>query len=57
MKPVIDMKKCSKCLYCIAYCPQNAIKFVSNKLKIDYEKCNRCFICLRECPEKAISED
>lgn len=56
-KPVIDMKKCTKCLACVAFCPENTIKVQNNGPLIDYSSCTGCLVCLRECPYSAIIEE
>lgn len=51
LRPVIDYKKCTKCMLCWLYCPDNSI---SDKIEVDYDYCKGCGICARECPVKAI---
>lgn len=51
-KPVIDYNKCTKCMLCWLYCPDNAI---DEKIKVDYDYCKGCGICAKECPVKAIN--
>ncbi len=51
-RPVIDEKKCTKCMICWTYCPDNAI---STDIKFDYEYCKGCAICAKNCPVKCIT--
>jgi pyruvate ferredoxin oxidoreductase delta subunit len=54
-RPVVDEKKCINCAFCVAYCPENAIKFRNGKrTKIDLDYCKGCGICAQICPVKAI---
>lgn len=53
-KPILDEKKCVKCLICWIYCPEPAIIRVNDGIKIDYEFCKGCGICATECPVNAI---
>jgi len=55
-KPVRDVKKCTNCLICWMYCPENCIMVKNGKIqKIDYDYCKGCGICATECPMKCIS--
>lgn len=58
-RPVIDKKKCIKCLRCINSCPvrPRAIECKNKKKapKYDYKACIRCFCCHEVCPANAIS--
>ena len=56
-KPVIDMKKCTKCMICVAVCPENTITVAKEAPLIEYPSCTGCLICLRECPYSAIAEE
>ena len=52
-KPIHDSAKCINCLFCWAYCPDNAIIVKDGKVVgIDYEHCKGCGICEHECPVK-----
>ncbi len=56
-KPVVDYSKCTKCGWCIVYCPEPCIQFDATKegkIAIDYDFCKGCGICAEECPVKAI---
>lgn len=55
MKPIRDIKKCTNCMICWMYCPENCIVAKNGKLqKIDLDFCKGCGICATECPFKAI---
>jgi len=55
LRPVINHEKCTKCLLCWIYCPDNAIiRHEDNSVDINYDYCKGCGICARECPVKAI---
>jgi pyruvate ferredoxin oxidoreductase delta subunit len=54
-KPILDKKKCVKCLRCWIYCPEATV--VRNKddtIDIDYVYCKGCGICANVCNVKAI---
>lgn len=54
-RPKLDLKKCSHCLICVNFCPEDAIKAKEGKIShIDYKYCKGCGICAKECPQKAI---
>ena len=56
IRPVLDLKKCIKCLICWVYCPDDAIKRLEDDyVSIDYYHCKGCGICATECPTKAIT--
>lgn len=53
IRPVWDKDKCSHCLFCWVYCPDNAIMVEDGKVVgIDYRYCKGCGICAQECPAK-----
>lgn len=54
--PVIDIKKCTKCMQCAIYCPDSAIHWDPKKgdIEFDLNFCKGCGICANECPTKAI---
>lgn len=54
-KPIIDLDKCTGCLFCWIYCPEPSINQVNKKVEIDYDYCKGCGICAEECPVKAIN--
>jgi pyruvate ferredoxin oxidoreductase delta subunit len=55
--PVRDLEKCTKCLMCVLYCPDGAIRWRPDlgKIEFDYNYCKGCGICANECPTKAIT--
>lgn len=53
LQPILDMNKCTKCMFCYIYCPDGAIN--PEDLGVDYDHCKGCGICARECPVKAIT--
>ena len=55
LRPVIDYKKCVRCLLCWLYCPEMAVHWTGEKVVIDYDFCKGCGICAHECPVKAIA--
>ncbi len=54
LKPVVDMNKCVKCMLCWIFCPDMAIIWDGEEIKINYDYCKGCGICAHECPVKAI---
>jgi len=55
-RPVMNKKKCTKCLSCWLYCPEGAVKLTKQDApKIDLNYCKGCGICAEECPVKAIT--
>ena len=53
--PDIDKEKCSNCLLCYIYCPENCVELNDVKVKeIDLDYCKGCGICAVECPKSAI---
>jgi pyruvate ferredoxin oxidoreductase delta subunit len=56
--PVRDNEACIDCLFCWAYCPDEAVLQVGGSVKgqpIDMEHCKGCTICARVCPKDCIS--
>lgn len=52
-RPVFDAEKCTHCLFCFIYCPDDAIVVKDNKMTgFDYAHCKGCGICAAECPDK-----
>ncbi|HOL36025.1 MAG TPA: DUF362 domain-containing protein [bacterium] len=49
--PVINHKKCIRCMECFNICPAKAI---SKDLKIDRKKCINCLCCFEVCQHRAI---
>jgi 2-oxoacid:acceptor oxidoreductase delta subunit (pyruvate/2-ketoisovalerate family) len=57
-RPVIDQHACTRCLICLAYCPDSAITLNSEGYPvIDYDNCKGCLICQHECPIRCIHEE
>lgn len=55
LRPVINIKRCSRCGLCETYCPDGAIRFDGDgSPTIDYGHCKGCMICLVQCPLHAI---
>ena len=55
-RPIIDMEKCSHCMFCWLFCPEGAIQVKDEKfVGIDLDHCKGCGICAHECPRKAIT--
>lgn len=56
-RPIFYPDRCTHCLICWVYCPDNSIIVKDGKITgIDYDFCKGCGICSEECPlkEKAI---
>ncbi len=55
-RPVIDHKKCIKCLFCWLYCPDESIAITrEGEFEVDLDYCKGCGICAKECPKEAIT--
>jgi ferredoxin len=52
--PVIDLRKCTRCLKCVKDCPSNAITIETGEIS---ETCIHCGHCVAICPEMAVSPD
>lgn len=48
--------KCIGCLSCVSVCPNTALSFVQDKIKVDRDKCTGCYTCTGVCPTKAIEK-
>ena len=46
--------KCIGCKTCVDICPNNALIFASNGIKINRDLCNGCGICSEKCPSTAM---
>ncbi len=54
-RPVVNLDKCTGCMLCWLYCPENTIfKTSDGKVGIDYEYCKGCGVCANVCPFRAI---
>lgn len=54
-RPEWDPKKCTQCMLCWQFCPDNTIPQKNgNRLETDLEYCKGCGICAKVCPFKAI---
>jgi len=55
--PVRDLEKCVKCLLCVIYCPDGAIRWRPDmgKIEFDFNFCKGCGICANVCPKGSIS--
>ncbi|MDO8445148.1 MAG: 2-oxoacid:acceptor oxidoreductase family protein [Deltaproteobacteria bacterium] len=57
-RPVWDYEKCTKCMTCVARCPDGCIALNEDGFPYtDYENCKGCMICAEECPVKAITAE
>ena len=54
--PIRDLKKCTRCLLCVLFCPDGTIHWNSEEedIQFDYNYCKGCGICANECPVNAI---
>lgn len=56
-RPVWDYEKCTKCMTCVARCPDGCIAINDEGFPFtDYDNCKGCMICAAECPTGAISK-
>ena len=51
---VWDEEKCIHCNACVENCPNHAMKFEEDKLKVFYHNCKFCQHCALICPVKAV---
>ncbi len=57
-KPVINYKKCIKCMTCWVYCPDSAYSVNKKGYPVcDYRICKGCGICVNLCPVKCIKRE
>jgi pyruvate ferredoxin oxidoreductase delta subunit len=55
-RPEVDKEKCTNCLTCWIYCPDNSIIVENEKMVgFKYTHCKGCGICANQCPVKAIT--
>ncbi|KAA0241376.1 MAG: hypothetical protein DYG83_17285 [Candidatus Brocadia sp. AMX2] len=56
-KPVWNYEACTKCMTCVARCPDGCIAVNEDGFPYtDYDNCKGCMICAEECPVKAIEK-
>jgi len=54
--PEVNKEKCTDCLFCWIYCPDNCIIVKDEKMKgFKLTHCKGCGICATQCPVKAIT--
>lgn len=55
LRPVWNKDKCTQCMVCWMYCPDNAIPQKGGKrIETDFDFCKGCGICKTECMFGAI---
>jgi pyruvate ferredoxin oxidoreductase gamma subunit len=55
-RPVIELKKCTRCWVCFVRCPDGAIALDADDTpRVDDDVCKGCLICVDECPTGAIT--
>jgi len=55
-RPEVDKEKCTNCLTCWIYCPDNSVLVDNEKMMgFKYSHCKGCGICANQCPAKAIT--
>ena len=53
--PIHIKEKCTNCMLCVVYCPDDCILVQEGKIDyFDYDYCKGCGICFRVCPVNAI---
>ena len=52
----IDTKRCKRCGYCVAFCPQKVYTTAENGLPQiqKAEACTGCQLCVKRCPDFAL---
>lgn len=54
-RPIIDLEKCTNCLFCWIFCPDGSVIVQDGEVKgIDLSHCKGCGICATECPKELI---
>lgn len=54
-RPVIDRKKCTRCLLCWIFCPEGCItRRADDTPEVNYDYCKGCGVCANECRLGAI---
>lgn len=55
-RPIIDLDKCTHCMFCWLFCPDGSIMVSDSKVTgIDLRYCKGCGICAVECPRHIIT--
>jgi len=55
-RPEVDKEKCTDCLFCWIYCPDDSIIVENEEMKgFRYSHCKGCGICCTVCPKDAIT--
>ena len=55
-RPEVDKEKCTNCLTCWIYCPDDCVIVKEGKLQgVKVSHCKGCGICAKVCPKKAIT--
>jgi 2-oxoacid:acceptor oxidoreductase delta subunit (pyruvate/2-ketoisovalerate family) len=55
-RPIVDMEKCTHCMFCWLFCPDVSIIVEDQKMiGIDYDHCKGCAVCADVCPPKCIT--
>lgn len=55
-RPIVDLQKCTHCLFCWLYCPDVSILVENGEMVgVDYEHCKGCGICAAVCPPNCIT--
>jgi pyruvate ferredoxin oxidoreductase delta subunit len=58
IRPVLNPKKCTQCMMCVYYCPENSIHIDNDNPErsgIDLDYCKGCGLCANVCPVNAIT--
>jgi pyruvate ferredoxin oxidoreductase gamma subunit len=56
-RPVWNYEACSKCMACVARCPEACILINEEGFPYtDYSNCKGCLICVEECPTKTLGK-
>jgi pyruvate ferredoxin oxidoreductase delta subunit len=51
--PVLDESRCTHCLICWFYCPDDAIQVEELRIQgFDLERCKGCGLCATVCPDR-----
>lgn len=53
-KPVIDNRKCTRCMACVQNCPVNAVAEIDGRLRINEKACIECLCCQESCEFQAV---